>query len=570
MKTEYGIKFTRVSAEKLGLSGDSLDDQGSQIDRRVEQISNLTGKKIIIKKEFELIESASGDFDMQPILKALEYCKIPRNQVRYAFVKSIDRSTRGGATTYGLLKAQFAKYGVQLIDVYGVIGTQTVNTLEHLGIKYPWSEFNPTWITELLEAERGKGEVRDILTRMIGAEIRYVRMGYRVRPAPPGYQNTKVETDSGKRVILTPHPEEAPWFINMYELRIQGNLTEKEIVLKINKMGYKSRIQKLHDPSDKRKIIGNKGGKPLTVKQFQVYVQKPIYAGINTEKWTEGRPIKERFDGLVTIEMFNKANRGKVIIVRDGDLIKIYKNKPPDWQVKKDKDNPLYAYKTKVLCPKCFNQLYGSSSRGSKGTHYPAYHHAATIKGKHHYFRIPLGDFNNTIEEFIRNVKVEEKFIKKFQEVYLAEWDKREKQASDTTVLFNKRLIQIEQEIHLIKEKIKVVSSSSVIKMLEDDIEKLELERASLVIDRDKAEDEQISILTLMNYAKYFLEHLEVLLLDGANPIKDATLFELLFDELPTYNDLLFRTVRLAPLFKLNEEYKTSKSVSVSRQGFEP
>ena len=268
--------------------------------------------------------------------------------------------------------------------------------------------------------------------------------------------------------------------------------------------------------------------------------------------------------------MFNKANRGKVTIVQDEDLIKIYKNKPPDWQVKKDKDNPLYAYKTKVLCPKCFNQLYGSSSRGSKGTHYPAYHHAATIKGKHHYFRIPLGDFNNTIEEFIRNVKVEEKFIKKFQEVYLAEWDKREKQASDTTVLFNKRLIQIEQEIHLIKEKIKVVSSSSVIKMLEDDIEKLELERASLVIDRDKAEDEQISILTLMNYAKYFLEHLEVLLLDGANPIKDATLFELLFDELPTYNDLLFRTVRLAPLFKLNEEYKTSKSVSVSRTGFEP
>lgn len=34
--------------------------------------------------------------------------------------------------------------------------------------------------SEILEAERAKDEIRDILSRMIGAEIRYVRMGYRV------------------------------------------------------------------------------------------------------------------------------------------------------------------------------------------------------------------------------------------------------------------------------------------------------------------------------------------------------------------------------------------------------
>ncbi len=35
----------------------------------------------------------------------------------------------------------------------------------------------------MLEAERAKDEMRDIMSRMIGAEIRYSRLGYWVRAA---------------------------------------------------------------------------------------------------------------------------------------------------------------------------------------------------------------------------------------------------------------------------------------------------------------------------------------------------------------------------------------------------
>ena len=164
MKTEYAIGILRVSSTKQGLMGDSHEDQRQQLLRRAEQLGSIINRKITIEKFFEFTESASGELDRQPILKALDYCKNPHNKVSYAFIKSIDRGTRGGATMYGLLKSQFAKYGVQFIDVYGVIGTQTVNTLDYLGLKYGWSEFSPSFITELLEAERAKGEVRDILT----------------------------------------------------------------------------------------------------------------------------------------------------------------------------------------------------------------------------------------------------------------------------------------------------------------------------------------------------------------------------------------------------------------------
>lgn len=40
--------------------------------------------------------------------------------------------------------------------------------------------------------------------------------------------------------------------------------------------------------------------------------------------------------------------------------------------------------------------------------------------------------------------------------------------------------------------------------------------------------------------------------------------------EMPTYNELIDETPRLAPLFKLNEEFKESNSLNVTRMGVEP
>lgn len=236
---QYGIGALRVSSIKQGLQGDGQEDQKKQIENKAKLLN------VKIDKWFKFVQSASGE--IQPSQEAINYCKEHQGKINYLFIKSIDRFTRGGSYFYDHLKMQLTKYGVQLIDVYGVIGTQTVNTLEHLGIKYDWSLYSPTRTSELLEAERGKNEIRDILSRMIGAEIRYVRMGYRVRQAPFGYKNEKIETFHGKRVILKPELNESKFIVMMYELRIQGNLIDEEIVDKINDLGYKSRRIRKHD-----------------------------------------------------------------------------------------------------------------------------------------------------------------------------------------------------------------------------------------------------------------------------------------------------------------------------------
>ncbi|MGH7203676.1 MAG: recombinase family protein [Candidatus Levyibacteriota bacterium] len=365
-KMENAVAAIRVSSTKQGLQGDSPQAQKEQI----EQFAKL--HNINVKKFFIFIESASKE--QQPVQEAIDYCKNPKNDIQLFVIKSIDRFTRGGSYFYDHMKMQLSSNGVRLIDIYGIISNQDVNTLEHLGLEYDWSVYSPTKKSEILEAERAKDEIRDILSRMIGAEVRYVRMGYRVRPSPYGYVNTKIDTPHGKRVILAPHPQEAPLIIKMFELRAKKTMTDEEIVTVINKMGYKSRTHLLRDARDKTIVIGQRGGIKLNVKRFAEYIKKPIYAGINDEKWTNDEPVKTKFKGLVSVDLFNKANRGKVVLTEENGGITIYKNRPEEWRLKKCVKNPDYPYKRFVLCPTCRYPLYGSASRGRNGTRYLFYY----------------------------------------------------------------------------------------------------------------------------------------------------------------------------------------------------
>src|SRR5438132_1493768 len=79
----------------------------------------------------------------QPVQEAIDYCKNSKNNIQMVLIKSIDRFTRGGSTPYDQMKTQLTKYGVKLVDLYGIIGNQQINTLNHLDIEFPWSVYSP-------------------------------------------------------------------------------------------------------------------------------------------------------------------------------------------------------------------------------------------------------------------------------------------------------------------------------------------------------------------------------------------------------------------------------------------
>lgn len=564
------IKILCVSTLKQDAEGNSPQQQSEQIDVKAAQFSQIINAKIIFEETFEFKQSRSGDIDTQPILKAIEYCK-QNPQIEYAFVRSIDRFTRGGVEVYLPLKQKFLQLGVQLIDCYGQIGThaQEINTLGHLGIEYKWSKFNPYHVSELLASVQSKDEVRGILTRMIGAEIKYVRDGYTVGPAPFGFQNARIDTPHGRRVTLEAHPLESKWIIRMFELKAQGNMSDEEIVSEINGIGYKSRIIRKHDKLDPKMIIGTRGGVKLTVKQMDVYFANPAYAGVSTHVWKKGQPLTKSFPGLVSLELWNAVNYGKKYIVEDGATVKIVKGKIPEYRTKKDKNNPLFPYKAYVLCPVCQHQngLYGSAPKNGNGVPAPRYH----CNRKHKYWEVNNGDFDKTLHKFVKQLHFSDRFRQRFKEIMIEEYEKRRNRLIDDNIDFTSRIAEIEHEQKSLGETIEKLVNIKVIRMMEDKIEKLDFEREHLLQEKKKKVKEQRKVQTVLRYLYYFMDNVEDLLLGGTDPVLNAQLFGMVFIEKPTYEELQFGTSciveKLNSLFQLNEAYKDGKSLSVSRAG---
>jgi hypothetical protein len=338
------------------------------------------------------------------------------------------------------------------------------------GIDRVFSQILPTQKAEILEAERAKDEIRDIMSRMIGAQVRYARMGYWVRRAPYGFIESKMETSHGKRCMLKPHPKEAILVRKIFELRLQGTLSDNEIIVEVNKLGYKSRIDLVRDKNDRAKVLRQKGGKQIDAKSFNRIVENPTYACINSEKWLQGKTIKMRFPGLITIDQFNKANRGKVVIIEKDNEVTIEKRKPAERYSRKGHRNPEFPYKKIVMCPECEKPLFGSASRGRLGKYYPAYH----CNKRGHYFRVPKKDFDKTIEEFVRSLSISPNYIDSLESAVTAEWERRQGQLQRDDVDIDARITELRTQAKMAKDKILYLQSESAIRYMEEELIKAE------------------------------------------------------------------------------------------------
>ena len=94
------------------------------------------------------------------------------------------------------------------------------------------------------------------------------------------------------------------WMKEIYKLRAMMT-PDKEIVRQVNLMGFKT------------KGMMRKGvwiePQQLTVKYLQSLVCRPVYAGVQKEKWTGNKPVRipyvYPYKSLVDIDTWNKANK---------------------------------------------------------------------------------------------------------------------------------------------------------------------------------------------------------------------------------------------------------------------
>ncbi len=548
------IIYPRVSTSKQSQHNESLQAQIEACQRFAKQ-KNLNVIGIYP-------ESYSGRKDNRPAYsQILNFIRQNEGLVGYLIVRVLDRLTRGGSDSYLQMKKELQSLGVTLIDTSGVI-QPSHNEFEHLGFEYEWSTTSPSEIAEVVVATTDNLEVHRILKRTIEAEILLTQAGYKIRPPNDGFVNTRILVDGKKKTIQVRDPERAPYFETMFALRTSGQYSDQEIVDAVNEMGYLGKDKNQWN-AEKTKIIGIKKGKPLTVKAMRKVIRRPIYAGVICEKWTHYKPIRAKYEGLVTIESFNQANRGKVVIDKDaltGELSIRYNQRAKKQTRSYNIINPEFPYKF-IRCPHCGNRLKGSASRGKSGKRYPVYH----CSRGHERFSIAQAEMHRIMEEFVYALDFSPSSWKYLERVILDAF--RERQGS---IIGQQQAI--EEHVYSLKAKQKElalslpsISSDIARKAIEEQIVEIEQQIQQNVVVRSEETVTEDDIRTAIRNAQEIVEHPQKTLLNKENPRKQEHYFSLVFETIPTLTEMQNRTPQLSFIYNMNRAVQGGQ-----KQGFEP
>ncbi len=538
--------YCRVSTGKQAIEGESIETQ--------EAICQTLADRENLKVLRTFRDHFSGRKEIRPAFEEIfAYIKTSPKKIDTLIFRAIDRFTRNGTIGYEILKDRLSKMGVDIIDTNGII-QPSKNTLEHYGLEYDWSRTRPSEITELVMAHQGKNEVTQILTRMIGAEIALTRQGYKIGRALDGFLNKKIQVDGKKKVIGIPDPERAHFIVKMYELRASGAFTDEEIVEQINAMGYKTRTKNKYS-RDMKKVIGTTGANPLNTKLMQEMIQKTAYCGVLNGKWND-KPIKSMYEGLVSIAMFNFANRNKIYIEEGKDGVVTVKYDYNPRHIKRMKDNPSFPHKKVVMCPECHKPLLGSTSKNKRGNSYPFYH----CSRKHEYFGVSKNDFESNLVELLGKLKQNQDFINSFKVTVLNKFKEKEKELGQFAVKVSNNVTELEMEKQKSIDTYMATTNETIRAELEIRINHLQETIESVRAKRNDLEVEESDINSFARHAQELMEHPVEMLMNEGNPVILASLFGLVFDELPTYTEIVNRTPKLSLIYKLSEDFKEDKS----------
>lgn len=549
----------RVSSSRQNREGESLEVQRGICE-------NIVSAKAWKLMHEPWLESFSGRKNRRPTFQeVLDFIDKNLGKVHYYIFRSIDRFTRGGTYIYENMKRELTNRGVEMIDASGIIQSPR-NTLEDVGFSYDWSRYSPSDVSEAVLATTAKTEITNILTRMIGQEIRLTKQGYKVRSPQDGYLNHRVYVDGKKRTIQIADPQRAKYYIAMFEMRASGQYTDKEIVERINAMGYKTKLHNRWDRSSHQKIIGQAGGYLLTIKKLQHHIKKPIYCGIMVEKWTNHKPVQACYDGLVSIETFNAANRGKVFVSKTVDSLEIFYNYRSERMIHgRLRNNPLFPYKF-FLCSECRKPFLGSSPSGKSGKGFPTYHCARN----HKYIGFKKKTFEDVVEKFIHGLSFQPEILNSLHAVLLDQYRERQGEIMQIASEVGHNVADLELEKAQAVRAFIAATNITLKQGIEKEIETIDQRMKSAQSIRNKLEVTEKDIDDFIREAKSIMEHPAKMLLNPTNMQQQQALFGLVFEEIPTYNDLLNGTPQLTWVFKVSEDSDEAESHMVHSRGIEP
>ena len=464
------IIYCRVSTTKQSKTGESLAVQEKEC------------RNYCKRNDYQVMAVFSEQYtwtkDKRPkIEEALEFIKNFELKIDHIVVLKIDRVGRWGIAIHDSFKKQFKDLWVTLKDVHWIIGEdRNVVEIEWVNTdKYNWAKSNTNQIAENMTVMMSENERNTILQRMLWQAIRNNKRGYKVRNSDYGFKNKRVMTPFWRKTIQVENPDEAVYIKKMYQLKARWNLSERAIAEEINLMWFKSR-EKIKWNTDKTQAIWTIGWVPLSPDQLQRYIKMPIYAWILCEEWTWNKPIKTPYEWLVSITLWNKANRWKykINVINDDEIDIEYYNgeirlEAPIIQRHKNY-NPEYMFWKVLKCPQCEWHLTAEKSRSKNGS----YHHYYSCRWKkwvkHKNYGLRRDEINNDIVSLFSELTFDKNAIKIFNLISEKVYEERKGEHIEKSKLISEQIKEFEARKSFISDNIKNILNYP--ELLENQIKK--------------------------------------------------------------------------------------------------
>ena len=529
--------------------GQSIDAQRRKVDFMAKR------QQVDVVRYF--VEHYTGSVANRQILNELFAFLKDNPDVKVVYVGDIDRLTRGGTEVYLALKRQLYEIGVNLVDTTGIIQPSR-NRLEHLGVEYGWAVESPSHYAEIFMAEKARAERSDILVRTVASAIQLTREGYQVRPAPYGYRNVKISTADGKKkTVMEPHPDEAGFIRRIFQLRAEGKTTDEQIAQHINATGYRSRTRRIFDQKT-RKVVGQTQHTPMTPKQLQRLVRKPIYCGIRLEAWNNGEAVEAQIEPLVSVHLFNAANRGEVVVTKDAQgKPKIKTNQT---KYKNHRQNADFLLRHVVCCPHCGKPMLASRSKGKSGKYFGYYH----CSRGHPYFGVSKAEFETTVAKYLDGLQAKPGFLDLFREVVRDVWIQKNRSIHEQDKAVDDQIALLKTKQAGILDMLPTCQSPIVRARLETQVEELETAIENAKSERIGAGVKETEIDRFFAIAKNIMEHPKRPVFDAVTKPEIEKHWGHIFEVPPSFAEIKNGTPQLTLLYRQNRDFAGDKDQLVA------
>ena len=521
------VIYCRVSTNKQEKNWDSLENQ----ERACREYCKNNSIQVIwvFKEAFTWKEQNRPVFN-SAIAKAIE------DQIEYFIIFDIDRFTREWYWIFKELKNNLELNWIKLKDSKNIIWDKTmVVSNDDVDMdQYKWNHENNSQYAEVMIATQAEIEGRKIMQRTITREIELEQAWYHVRPANYWYINKKVKTGIWKVTIQEHDTIEWPWVIEMFLNRSEWMLTDKEIVRQLNLKWCIKRSNK----------------KPMDVKYMQELIKKPIYAWIIKTKWTWYKPIKAAYEWLVSIDLWNKANKWKIKIieVNNNDISIVYKNKNDilentiEVKEKRKDYNSDYPYAKVLSCPECDWTLTWNNAK-SRSWAIHKYYQCTWKKGiKHKNYSLKQQEVNESIMSLFCWIDIDSDVLKLFEEISEEVYNNRKIELVNDKELYLERIKGLRSLANIKIQKVdKVIDFPILLQALNKELEDIKIQINDLEYKSNNIKDD-MNIDSFKKYSINLIKHIDKIVQQRENPDMINLAFEIMFNTRIVFNKIDYQT----------------------------